>query len=123
MCEEYCELVQTHSVSRYSLTIQKAINYLTIYFTKPLQLDDLAKRCLVHPAHLSRQFKKETGITLTDYLHTLRITEAKKLLRSSYATMDWIAGSIGFEDASYFTRIFKKREGMTPSQYRNLKSI
>jgi YesN/AraC family two-component response regulator len=119
MCEEYCDLVNERSMSEHTLLIQKAIHFLTIHFNQPLDLKNLAQYCLVHPAHLSRQFKKETGMTLTDYLNNIRIKEAKILLRKDRTSIEWIAESVGFDNAGYFTRIFKKVTGVTPTNYRN----
>jgi two-component system, response regulator YesN len=119
MAEDYCDLVRKRSHNGYSLLVQKALDYVSVNFSKPLNLDKLAQHCLVHPAHLSRQFKKETNMTLTEYLHTLRIKEAKLLLKKERTSIEWIAGTVGFEDAAYFTRVFKKLEGVTPTQYRN----
>jgi AraC-like DNA-binding protein len=119
MAEDYCDLVRKRSHTGYSLLVQKALDYISVHFSKPLNLDKLAQHCLVHPAHLSRQFKKETNITLTEYIHKLRIEEAKLLLKKERTSIEWIAGTIGFEDAAYFTRVFKRLEGVTPTQYRN----
>lgn len=119
MAEEYCDLVRKRAHLSYSLLVQKALNFITVHFSKPLNLNKLAQHCLVHPAHLSRQFKKETGMTLTEYLHKQRIEEAKLLLKKERTSIEWVAGFVGFEDAAYFSRVFKKIEGVTPTQYRN----
>ncbi|WP_274364968.1 helix-turn-helix domain-containing protein [Paenibacillus thermotolerans] len=119
MCEEYCELVRHRAISGYSPLVQKAAEYIAIHFNKPLSLNKLSDHCHVHPAHLSRQFKKETGMTLTDYQQQRRIEEAKVLLKTDRASIGWIAGIVGFDDAGYFTRVFKKLEGVTPSDFRN----
>ncbi|NIK75122.1 YesN/AraC family two-component response regulator [Paenibacillus castaneae] len=119
MQDEYCDLVKAHAISGYSKLVQQAAKHIKIHFSKPLNLKQLAEYCVVHPAHLSRQFKKETGMTLTDYQNKMRIDEAKLLLREGRTSIDRIAGYIGFDDAGYFARIFKKIEGMTPTQFRN----
>jgi AraC-like DNA-binding protein len=118
MYDEYCDLVNHRAITGYSPLIQKAAQYIHVYFSKPLNLKQLAGKCLVHPAHLSRQFKKETGMTLTDFQNRTRINQAKLLLVKSNTSIDWIAGQVGFDDAGYFTRIFNKLEGMSPSKYR-----
>jgi two-component system response regulator YesN len=118
MYDEYCDLVNQRAITGYSPLVQTAAQHIHVYFSKPLNLKQLAGKCLVHPAHLSRQFKKETGITLTDYQNRARINQAKLLLAKSNTSIDWIAGQVGFDDAGYFTRIFNKLEGMSPSKYR-----
>lgn len=120
MHEEYCNLVKVRAISGYSPAVQKVAQHINIHFSKPMNLNQLAEMCLIHPSHLSRQFKKEMGITLTDFQNKMRIDEAKLLLKKSNTSIDWIAGQVGFDDAGYFTRIFNKLEGMTPSKYRKL---
>ncbi|MBE1445239.1 AraC family transcriptional regulator [Paenibacillus sp. OAS669] len=118
MAGEYCELVRRRSIAGYSPAVQKAAEHIATRFNRPLNMQELAALCEVHPAHLSRQFKKETGLTLTDFQQKRRMEEAKLLLKSEHVSVGWIAGYVGYEDSGYFTRIFKKLEGMSPSQYR-----
>jgi len=118
MYDEYCDLVKERAITGYSPLVQQAAQYLMVNFSKPLNLQQLSQYCLVHPSHLSRQFKKETGDTLTDYQNRLRIDEAKLILKKERISIDLVAGQVGFEDAGYFARLFKKLEGMTPSEYR-----
>ncbi|WP_438349688.1 helix-turn-helix transcriptional regulator [Paenibacillus sp. FA6] len=120
MPEEYCDLVKNCAVSGYSPLVQRAIQQIKINFSKPLDLQQLSEECHVHPSHLSRQFKKETGMTLTDYQNRMRVDEAKILLKKDLRSIDMVAGYVGYEDAGYFTRIFKKLEGITPSTYRKV---
>ena len=69
---------------------------------------------------MSKIFRETYGTTIIAYLEQLRITKAKNLLRFSDMTVDEIAYRVGLKDANYFSRLFKKVEGMTPSQYRRL---
>ncbi|BFT71532.1 hypothetical protein PAENIP36_29740 [Paenibacillus sp. P36] len=117
MFDEYCRLVRQHAVKGYSPLVQKVVQFISLHYNKPLSLEELSQECHAHPAHISRQFKKETGMTLTDFQQKQRIEEAKPLLRNGDLAIKWIAESIGFDDAGYFTRIFKKIEGMTPTQF------
>ncbi len=121
MCMEYCSLVREYTLAGYSALVQKAVGYLEVHLGQPFELEGIARYCSVHPAHLSRQFKKETGYTLTDFLNRLRVREAKARLRLDRSPIEEIASKLGFEDPSYFARVFKKQEGVTPSQYRNSK--
>ncbi|MFC5448186.1 AraC family transcriptional regulator [Paenibacillus aestuarii] len=120
MGEDYCELVRTRANSGYSPIVQKAAAYISIHLSSALQLQQLAQLCQVHPAHLSRQFKKETGMTLTDFQQKQRLEEAKYLLKTTADPIGWIASYVGFDDAGYFTRVFQKLEGVTPSDYRKI---
>ena len=69
---------------------------------------------------LKRRFKAATGSTLIDYLQNLRVEEAKRLLESGQAPVDEISVEVGYEDPSFFRRLFKRRTGLTPSQYRRM---
>jgi transcriptional regulator GlxA family with amidase domain len=69
---------------------------------------------------LKRRFKAATGVTLIDYLQNLRIEEAKRLLESGQMPVDEISVESGYDDPSFFRRLFKRRTGLTPSQYRRM---
>jgi transcriptional regulator GlxA family with amidase domain len=69
---------------------------------------------------LKRRFKAATGDTLIDYLQNLRIEEAKRLLESGSLPVDEISARVGYEDPSFFRRLFKRRTGLNPSRYRRL---
>ncbi|MDD7652976.1 MAG: helix-turn-helix transcriptional regulator [Candidatus Faecousia sp.] len=64
-------------------------------------------------------FRKETGQTISAYVSHIRIEKSKALLRQPGVPIAEIAGLCGFEDQSYFTRVFKKQTGISPKQYRN----
>jgi transcriptional regulator GlxA family with amidase domain len=69
---------------------------------------------------LKRRFKQATGLALIDYVQNLRIEEAKQLLESSDQAVDEIGFAIGYEDSSFFRRLFKRRTGVTPARYRRV---
>lgn len=69
--------------------------------------------------YLSRKFKAETGISMSEYMNRLKITKAKKLLDTSDETIEGIAASLGFCSGSYFAKIFQKMEGISPADYRD----
>jgi transcriptional regulator GlxA family with amidase domain len=69
---------------------------------------------------LKRRFKAATGTTLMDYVQNLRIEEAKRLLESSQTPFDDIAAEVGYENPGFFRRLFKRRTGLTPSNYRRM---
>lgn len=73
---------------------------------------------------LKRQFKTATGSKLVDYLQNIRVKAAKRLLEQTQIAFDDISFDIGYEDASFFRRLFKLSTGLTPSQYQRVfKSI
>ena len=69
---------------------------------------------------LKRRFKTATGVTLIEYLQNLRVEEAKHLLESGQMPVDEISAMVSYEDPSFFRRLFKRRTGLTPSQYRRM---
>ena len=69
---------------------------------------------------LKRRFKAATGVTLIDYLQNVRIEEAKRLLETGNRPVDEISVAVSYEDASFFRRLFNRRTGMTPGQYRRM---
>lgn len=118
MLREYCVYVQQYSLKRYSPLVQKVINYINLNLSNALSLKMLAGMCYISPSYLSYLFKQETGQTLTDYINTRRVERAARRLRSTDGSVADIAESVGVLDVNYFTKIFKKSMGVTPTVYR-----
>lgn len=118
MIRKYSRLVQKHSQKNYSLLVQKVITCIDTDITADLSLKTQAKLLNVNPSYLSTLFKKETGITLTDYVNKKRVEKAKQLLKSGNAQIQTVAQNCGMLDVNYFTKIFKKHTGVTPKEYR-----
>jgi transcriptional regulator GlxA family with amidase domain len=76
------------------------------------RLSGLAERSFV------RRFQRATGMSPLDYVHTLRLEEGKQMLEAGELSIESIAGEVGYEDAGFFGRLFRRRVGMTPAQYR-----
>lgn len=81
---------------------------------------DMARLCHLSPSYFSRLFRKETGLTFTNYIIAAKIEMAKKLLSESSASVTEISDSLGYSSPSYFIKSFKDREHMTPHAYRSL---
>lgn len=120
MFHKYCLLVQNYSVKGYSPVIQKVINQISINLTEGLSLKSLSELCSISAGYLSTMFRKEVGMTLTDYINKKRVDHAILLLNATSLQIQTIAGYCGINDLNYFTRIFKKFQGMTPTKYREL---
>lgn len=93
--------------------------YLDVHFAEKISLDALAAQYFVSKFHLSREFKKITGTTIGNYLTAKRVSHAKKQLRFTTLPLDDIARQCGLSDTSYFVKVFKNAEGMTPGEYRS----
>lgn len=74
----------------------------------------------MNPVYLGQLFRKTYGVYFNEYLLTLRIEEAKRLLRQTKKRMYEIAELVGFQNADYFATQFEKLENMTPTDYRNM---
>ena len=92
--------------------------YLEDIYMFDLSLDSVGEILHISPAYLSAQFKKYQKMNFLDCLTELRINAAKELLADPFRSSAEVASMVGYEDASYFARAFKKRTGMTPTQYR-----
>lgn len=118
MVRDYCAYVRRYSLKEYSPAVQKVMNYVNLNVAEPLTLKSLAAMCFISPSYLSALFKQETGTTLIDYINTQRVNRAAQLLEHSSHTIAAVAEEVGILDVNYFTKIFKKTLGVTPTRYR-----
>ena len=118
MIREYCAYVRQYSVKQYSPLVQKVINHINLNLSTELSLKSLAGMCYISPSYLSNLFKQETGTTLIDYINTQRIKRAAHLMSSTKMSVATVAERVGILDVNYFTKLFKKSMGQTPTQYR-----
>lgn len=98
--------------------LKSVLHYLDTHYTEDISLDFLAEKFYISKYYLSREFKKEYGTTIIQYVLTKKITNAKELLRYSNSSIEEIARLCGIDDASYFNKVFRKMEGCTASEYR-----
>ncbi|NOU79006.1 response regulator [Paenibacillus sp. LMG 31459] len=97
-------------------SIQKCVH--ANYKKTELSIKMIADQLFLTPNYLSLQFKKETGITINQYITDYRIAKAKELLADRQYKLYEIAAHVGIQDANYFAKTFKKVTGMTPSEYK-----
>ncbi|MEK4852224.1 AraC family transcriptional regulator [Paenibacillus sp. FSL H7-0756] len=97
--------------------IDQAIRWITLQFHQQLSIDHIASSLGYHRVHLSKAFKQRTGMSPKQYLLKVRMDKAKELLASTL-TIEQVASSVGFNDALYFSKQFRKVAGMPPSEYR-----
>ena len=119
MIRKYGLLVKNHSLKDYSLLIQKVITRVEADLTLDQTLNTHAEILNVSPSYLSTLFRKETGITLTEFVNRKRVEYGVLLLNTTNMQVQTIAQHCGISDINYFTCIFKKYIGKTPKEYRN----
>lgn len=105
-----------------TIPIRKALQYIDQHFFEQISLDEIAKYVLLNPAYLSTIFKTETGMTITSYITKVRVDYAKNLLKEGQFSISDIAIKSGYQDARYFSRIFKENIGVTPKEYQKFYS-
>ncbi|SEN31088.1 AraC family transcriptional regulator [Lihuaxuella thermophila] len=105
-------------VPQYPDAIRRAIYYMEHHFHEPLKLNEIAQKALLSPFHFSRLFKQSTGYSVMEYLLKFRLTQAKQLLVETQLTISEIAEKVGFSDQSYFGKVFKRYEKLTPKEFR-----
>lgn len=118
MVRHYCQIVQEFSREGHSQLIRKLLMLVEADLMSDLGLSALARALNVNSSYLSSLFKKEMGMTLTEYVGRRRINHAKLLLETTGLQIQAIAQQCGIPDVNYFTRTFKKYAGLTPKEYR-----
>ncbi len=98
---------------------KKIINYINQNFFKDISIRSLAQDFVINPNYISQLFRKELGMTFTDYITKMRMNYAKELLQKTEYSQGEIAAKCGYSDYFYFIRVFKKTTGVTPGQFRH----
>lgn len=116
-CQSYLEQASS-GVHGISPAIKLALEYINEHYNQKISLDDVSAHVFLNRSYLSQLFKKEMGVSFGDYLETVRINNAKHLIRNSHRPMSEIAEYVGFSNQNYFTKVFKKVTGVSPLKYK-----
>lgn len=100
--------------------LQAVKEYLDRNYARPVSLDQLAESFFINKFYLTRIFKEQFGVSVNNYLLEVRITHAKQLLRFTDMTVEAVGAECGMRDANYFSRLFKKMEGISPGEFRKM---
>ena len=100
--------------------LQNIKDYIDSHYQEKITLDTLSEQFFINKYYLTRVFKEQFGVPVVSYLIQVRITRAKRLLRFTDHSIERIGQECGIGDANYFTRIFRKVEGVTPGGYRRM---
>ncbi len=101
-----------------SSSVERAKAYINENYKNDISLDDVSREVDISPYYFSKLFKEETGENFIEYVTNIRIEQAKQLLNSSRLSMKEICAQVGYADPNYFSRIFKKTVGVTPTEYK-----
>ncbi|GGG58981.1 response regulator transcription factor [Paenibacillus radicis (ex Gao et al. 2016)] len=118
LADQYVQQKSAHAPESKNQTFNPILQFVTENYRRDLSLQDLANQFFMNPSYISQLFKKEVGETFTAYVAKLRVAQACELLERGDSSIQDIAEKIGYRDYFYFTRIFKKLTGQTPTQYR-----
>ncbi|MEG2658752.1 MAG: AraC family transcriptional regulator, partial [Clostridiales bacterium] len=99
--------------------VYSALHYIHLNFRDHMTLQEISDYVHFSPPYFSKMFKKELNMTFTQYLTKVRIEESKHLLADTSTSLSDIPGLVGFEEQSYFTKVFRAVTGISPGKYRD----
>jgi len=99
--------------------LQLALAHIAKNYPQHIPESEVALACAMSPSRFCREFRTAFGATFLEYLANYRIEKAKQLLANLTMSVTDVAAAVGFTDPSYFTRVFRKQEGLSPSEYRS----
>lgn len=123
ICHKYCLLVKNYAHPEYSRLTRDVMNYVGLHLEEELTLSKIADLFQKNASALSNSFSKETGTSLTQYIHQMKIQEALRLFNTTEMSVSDVAVAIGFQDFAYFSKIFRKVVGCSPRDYKNMGKI
>ena len=100
--------------------IRLACSYVESHYNEPIKLEDVAKVVNLNPIYFSTLFARKTGQNFTEYVTLFKLKKACELLADSDMNINEIADSLGFTDARYFSKLFRKKMGLKPTEYRRI---
>ncbi|MGC9312045.1 MAG: helix-turn-helix transcriptional regulator, partial [Sediminispirochaetaceae bacterium] len=111
------EMVAVQRDSSMPTALRRALEYIDLHYSRPIQLSDVALHVEVSPAYLSNLFTRHLGRSFIDQLTDCRIDRAKQLLAEQGHPIKTISHMVGYQDPNYFSRLFKKWTGQSPTDY------
>lgn len=118
MLDRFVDLAIEHSSRKYSNVINFAINYINSNIINKISVQEIARQVFLHPNYLSALFKKEVGMSVSDFILRRKIEESAFHLKHSTSTITDISSFYHFCNQSYYTKLFKKYYGVSPREYR-----
>jgi len=116
--EHLMDSIFEYSGEKHAHVIRKTLAHLRVHYSEKITLGDIAKKMYLSPVYFSRIFKQETDTTFIQCLNAIRIAKSRELICTDRYRLTDISLMVGFEDQSYFTKVFKRVTGMSPMQYK-----
>lgn len=116
------EAIKEAALEASETSIEKAIAYIKEHFCEDISLSDVAKNVYLSESYLSRKIKKVKGISFVEYITKLRVEKAIEYLKDPNVRITELASSLGYPDYRYFSQIFKKHTGYSPSEFIKIKN-
>ncbi|HIS07878.1 MAG TPA: helix-turn-helix transcriptional regulator, partial [Candidatus Choladocola avistercoris] len=113
-----CRNIRTKKEEHANQLVVRAEEYIRDNYHRDLSLDEVSRQLDLSSYYFSKLFKEETGSNFVEYVTNLRIGRAKEMLSQEECSMKEICAEVGYSDPNYFSRIFKKNTGLTPTEYR-----
>lgn len=119
--QEICQSVEQNKKSQHTQLRDNIMDFIHInYMDMDLSVNKIGEQFQLTPAYMSKLFKEQTGVSIPDYINDIRIRKAKELLKESRHTIGQIAERIGYNNSNAFIRSFKRCEGVTPGQFKEV---
>ncbi|OMF37116.1 two-component system response regulator [Paenibacillus sp. FSL H8-0548] len=112
------EVIRARGAAGSNSSMTQLLQYIRDHYAEPLSLTELAKHFHFNPSYLSSYFTSHNKEGFSEYLNKIRVEKAAELLQYHSASISEISGMVGYSDHSYFTKVFKKLTGLSPSHYR-----
>ena len=128
-CEHFARIIQSYVLllfehykpvvsSNHHWAVTALQNYAALYYNKDLKLHRLARLLYLNENYLGRLFRKKTGVSFSEYVNSIRLRQACRLLREGTDTVLAISLAVGFNHVAYFNRLFQRKMKKSPLQYR-----
>lgn len=121
--EYLLKIIKRGNVQNMSPTVKEAVHYMHEHFNENISLYEISNMVGVSVQYFSKIFKDEVGANYIDWLNSLRINRAKELMNTTNMSIKEVGFHVGYNDPNYFSRIFKRYEGVAPREYVNKKEV
>lgn len=123
LVERFCAEMRRRKASGYSPAVQRAVDHMEVNLSRPMTTAEIAREAGLGQKSFTGRFRQETGMTVKEYLASRRCDIAAQLLIDSQASIQEIAGYVGYPDNNYFSKVFKANTGVTPQEYRRARGV